>query len=217
MYHQLFVSFALIRTDVGVMSKMSGQRRGSARHPSPALPRRVCQSGVDIDESKLDGDSVRPVRRLIITGRNPFDHPLLLPHSLLVSVCPSPSPLCLFCETPEAHERSPLWHMTHTLLSFEFFQLSDPSTTPCHAAPHHPLPTPTYPLTCMRAHTHTLPPASHPSLPDKTGRGGAPAASLSAKTAVVMILGWYCSLSHTGMCQKSHWCFISSYLNIVTP
>lgn len=71
---------------------------------------------------------------------------LLLSFPLLLSVCLSPSPLSL-CHRPEADERSPLWHMTHTLLSFEFFHLADPL--------HHYTPTPTYFLTCMRAYTLT--------------------------------------------------------------
>lgn len=219
MYPQLFVSFALIWTDVGVMSKLSGQRRVSARHPSPALLRRVCQSGVDIDESKLDGDSVRPVRRLIITGRNPFDHPLRLPHSLLVSGCPSPSPLCLFSKTPEADERSPLWHMTHTLLSFEFFHLTDPSTTPRHTTKHHTTPPPPHPYlpTHMHACTHPHTASRLSSLAPRQDRPWRNSCCVTqwkncGGNDIRLILFTF---PHTDV-PKSLWCFISSYLNIVT-
>lgn len=65
--------------------------------------------------------------------------------SLRLSGCLSTSLLSLFHRTI-ADERSPLWHMTHTFLSFEFFHLTDPQHPP-------PPPLPTNSHTCV--HTHS--------------------------------------------------------------
>lgn len=139
----------------------------------------VCQRRVDIDGSKLDGDSVCPVRDLIIMAEILLIISASLSRSLsrLLLACLSTSLLSLF-HRPKADERSPLWHMTHTFLSFEFFHFTD--------SLHHtttPPPLPTHSHACVPTPTHylSLTPACHPSLPDKTGHGGTPAVSLSRK------------------------------------
>ena len=218
MYPRLFVSFALIRTDVGVMSKMSGQRRVRARHPSPALPRRVCQSGVDTDECKLDGDSVRPVRRLIITGRNPFDHPLLLPHSLLVSGCPSlrlPSVSSPKLQKQMSGRRYGTWHTPFCLLSFSISLIPPPR----HATPQHPTPPPPQPYlpTHMHACTHPHTASCLSSLAPRQDRPWRNSCCVAqwkncGGNDIRLILF---TLPHTDV-PKSLWCFISSYLNIVS-
>lgn len=112
----------------------------------------VWQRSIDIDESKLDGDSVHPVRCLIVMAAIL----LIIPSSLRLSLSPSVGlsvsvSAVSFPKNPKADERSPLWHMTHTLLSFEFFHLTDPSATSPHPSTHPYLPTHMHPCT----HPHT--------------------------------------------------------------
>lgn len=103
--------------------------------------RSVCQRRVDIDGSKLDGDSVCPVRGLIIMAE------ILLIISTGLSIC-----LCCLSSTVQKQmsgRRYGTWHTPFCLLSFSI------SLTRFSTAPLLPPPPPHRTTTHMRACTVT--------------------------------------------------------------
>lgn len=113
-------------------------------------------------------ETVRPARRLIIMAAVLLIISPILHASTSLSFSLS---LCLpSVSSPQPDERSPPWHMTHILLSFEFFQLTAllPSSIFFFFC--------SYLHTCMRACTHTHSPSCL-SFPDRT-HSGTPAVSL---------------------------------------
>lgn len=122
-------------------------------------------------------ETVRPARRLIIMAAVLLIISPILHASTSLSFSLS---LCLpSVSSPQADERSPPWHMTHILLSFEFFQLTAllPSSIFFFFAA-------TYTLACVRAHIHTVPPAS----PSLIGRMAELLLCHSVEISAVMIL-----------------------------
>ena len=139
------------------------------------FPCSVCQRKIDTDESKLDGDSVHPVRAFIIMAVVLLIIPVYLSSSVSLSVSVSISAVSFLWSKSRWAVAVLAWNTPFCLLSFSTSLTPFATPTPAH----------TYLLTCKHTHNPHWP-ASHPFVHDKTYHRASPALSKQWKNAEVM-------------------------------